>query len=829
MYTNIFVRGNTMFVRGVENGSSYSTKVDFAPTLWISAKKTANQTTDWKTLEGKPVYPIQPGSMRECREFMEQYAEVEGFPVYEPPGFIYQYISQEHPDEIKWDPQDITIFTIDIETETEYGFPDPALANEEILLITVKDKTHKKIVTFARKKFENKRKDVTSYVFDHEDTMLREFVQWWSRNYPDVMTGWNSSLFDATYLYNRCVSILGETFSKRLSPFGFVLQRDVDLGGRKAIKTSFAGISHLDYLDLYKKFTYSAQESYKLDYIASVELGERKKENPGTSFKDFYTNYWQQFVEYNIHDVELVDKLDDKMRLLELAFTMAYDAKILFEDVYSPVKMWDVIIYNHLLKENTVIPLKKNGSKTQAFEGAYVKDPLIGKHNWCVSFDLNSLYPHLIMQYNMSPETITSKRLNVSVDELLAKEIDTSELIDEDLAMAANGVCFRRDKKGLLPTLMQYYYDRRVQIKRDMLKAKQQLEDTKDPKWEKEISRLNNMQMAVKIAINSAYGACGNAYFRYFDVRIAEGVTVSGQLSIRWIANKLNQYFNKVVGVEKDRVVLIDTDSVVLTLEDLIAKFSANTSPEQTIKLLDNLAEDKIQPYIDKSYQELADYMNAYEQKMQMKRENLVDTMISVSKKRYVMSVYNSEGVQYKEPKLKIMGLQMVKSSTPAVIRDKLREALPTIIRGTQDDVQKFVNDYRAEFNKLTVEEIAFPRSISDVKKYNSDTSVYIKGTPIHVRGALLYNYHLKRLKLDKKYPLIREGDKIKFVYLKTPNPFQEDCIAFPDTLPVEFNLTNYVDYGTMYEKTFEDAVQNILDALGWSTRPKASLEDFFA
>lgn len=354
-------------------------------------------------------------------------------------------------------------------------------------------------------------------------------------------------------------------------------------------------------------------------------------------------------------------------------------------------------------------------------------------------------------------------------------------------------------------------------------------------KAKKEVARLNNLQQSAKILLNSAYGAQGSPYFRYFDIRVAEGITKTGQIAIRWIANKLNAYLDKLLGTNGvDRVVLIDTDSVVLTLNDLVQKvYGANGKvglpTEKVIKFMDTVAEDRIQPFLDRSYQELADYMNAYEQKMQMKRENLVDVMISVSKKRYVMNVHNSEGVQYAEPQIKVMGLQMVKSSTPAVIRVKLKESLMTILKGTEADVQKYVTDYRDAFNKLSIEDIAFPRGINDVSKYANATTIYSKGTPIHVRGALLYNHHLKRLGLDHLYPLIREGDKIKFIYLKTPNTLHEDCISFPDKLPPEFNLTEYVDYSTMFKKTFQDAVQNILDSLGWSATQKATLEDWFS
>lgn len=834
MYTNIFQRGNSLYVRGVENGRRFNQKVDFRPTLWVSGKL-KESTEAWTTLSGQTVYAVQPGSMYDCKDFLERYQDVHGFDVYESPGHIYQYIAENYSGELIFDPQDISTFTIDIETETEYGFPDPALAGEQILLITVKDRRHNTIVTWGRYAFDNDQEHAEYRLFESEQTLLKDFIIWWQQNCPDVVTGWNSSLFDVTYLYNRMRKVIGDSLAKKLSPWGQVSQREVNLGGRTAQKTYIAGVASLDYLDLYKKFTYSAQESYKLDYIAFVELGERKLENPAPTFKEFYTNHWDTFVRYNIRDVELVDRLDDTMRLMDLALTMAYAAKVNYEDVFSPVKTWDIIIYNYLNDRKIVVPPRKQGEKDGHYEGAYVKDPIVGKHNWCCSFDLNSLYPHLIMQYNMSPETITDLRIDTSVDKLLNKEIDLQEVYDQDLSMAANGWCFSKEKQGLLPKQMQLYYDKRVIYKKEMLKAKQEYANTKDPKWAKEISRLHNLQMAMKILLNSAYGAMGNAYFRYFDMRIAEGITISGQLSIRWIANKLNAYFNKLLKTEDvDRIVLIDTDSVVLTLDDLVKKVygvdgKVSIPPEKIIDFMDKIAEEKIQPFIDSSYEELADYMNAYDQKMQMKRENLVDTMISVSKKRYVMSVYNSEGVQYKEPQMKVMGLQMVKSSTPAVIRNKLRESLNVVLRGTEADVKKYVAAYRNEFAQLTPEEIAFPRGISDVKKYHSATSIFQKGTPIHVRGALLYNHYVKSNNLTKQYPLIQEGDKIRFIYLKTPNPIYQDCISFVDKLPPELDLSQYIDYDKMFEKTFEDAVQNILDAVGWSASTPATLEDFFS
>lgn len=832
IYTNVFQRGNSLYVRGVDDNGRFNKKVDFRPTLWISGNL-GNGAEKWNTLDGNTVYAIQPGTMYDCKEFVERYKGVEGFDVYESPGHAYQYIAENYEGELRFNPQDIAVYTIDIETETEYGFPDPALAQEVIQLITIKDTRRNNMITWGLHEFNNDLDHVEYRCFSSEQALLKDFIIWWQQNYPDAVTGWNSRFFDLPYIYHRMCRVIGDTLANKISPWGVVREAEVQQFGthdtvRK--KVMIAGIADLDYLELYKKFTYTNQESYKLDHIAYIELNERKLENPGATFKEFYTKHWDTFVRYNIRDVELVDRLDAKMKLMDLGLTIAYAAKVNYEDVFSPVKTWDIIIYNYLNDVKVVVPQRRHTEKSGHFEGAYVKDPLTGKHNWCMSFDLNSLYPHLIMQYNMSPETITDLRLQTSVDTLLTKSVDLSEVHEKNYAMAANGWCFSKERRGLLPTQMQLFYDKRVIYKKQMIKIKQEYEKTGDPTLKMEISRLNNLQMAMKILLNSAYGAMGNAYFRYFDMRIAEGITISGQLSIRWIANKLNALINKTLKTDDvDRIVLIDTDSVVLTLEDLINKVCPNKTTEEKIVYMDKIAEDVIQPFLDKSYEELAEYMNAYEQKMQMKRENLVDTMISVSKKRYVMSVHNSEGVQYAEPQLKVMGLQMVKSSTPAAIRGKLRESLEVILRHTEADVQKFVTDYKDEFKKLLPEEIAFPRGITDTTKYSNPATIYNKATPIHVRGALLYNHHIKRLSLDKKYPLIREGDKIKFVYLKTPNTLGEDVISFIDKMPPELELSTYIDWNKMYEKTFEDAVQNILDSLGWTTQQRATLEDWFS
>ena len=824
-YTNVFPFGDKMFVRGYDNGRAFNRKIDFFPTLYVPSKK----DSAWRTLEGTVIDEIKPGTVKETREFVKRYENVDGFDIYGNTNYVCQYISDTYESDIRFDMENIRVFSIDIETATEDGFPDIKAANEEVLLITIKDSQSKQIVTFGSRPYENKRSDVKYIQCNNELHLLKEFIIFWQQNYPDVITGWNTEFFDIPYLVKRIDRELGELFSKKLSPWGYINERKTFIKGNEEIHYDIHGIAHLDYLELYKKFTYTKQESYRLDYIAGEELGDAKKVNPEDNFKDFYNNHWQKFVDYNIHDTELVDRLEDKMRLIELCLTMAYNAKINYEDVFSQVRMWDAIIYNHLRKKKIAIPAKSGSGKDAQFEGAYVKDPLIGLHKWVASFDLNSLYPHLIMQYNISPETLTEEKIPCTVEKLLNQQVDTDYAKRRDLSLTANGWCYRRDIKGFMPELMEKMYSDRSKFKKQMLKVEQEYQNDKSKSHLlKEISRLNNLQMAMKIALNSAYGAMGNQYFRYFDLRMAEGITTSGQLSIRWMANKLNAFLNRTLKTDdKDYIIAIDTDSIYLTLEHLVEKTCEGKTDEQKIRYMDKICEDIFQPFIDKGYQELADYMNAYSQKMQMKREVLADKAIWTAKKRYVLNVHNSEGVQYAKPKMKVMGLEMVKSSTPAVIRDKLKDSLTVILEGNQSNLHTYITKFREEFNKLPAEDIAFPRGVNGMRQY-AGSPIYAKGTPIHVRGSLLYNHYVKRKGLEKKYQPIRDGDKIRFIYVRKPNPFEEDVIAFPQELPKEFGLQQYIDYDKQFEKTFLDALQGVIDPLGWKVEEQSSLEDFF-
>jgi len=830
-YTNVTQWGNNLLVREVVDGERMPPRrVKYKPTLYAHS----DEQTPFKTLKGKYVKPQVFNSIKDGKAFIEMYPDQPDLACGQT-MFAYSYIADQFPNFVKWNTDNILIVTIDIETECENGFPDPKLAEEPLISITLKNHQTKKIMVWGVGKFVNNRDDVTYVECKTEKELVQEFLVFWQTDCPDVITGWNTEFFDIPYICNRIENLYDEKEVKRLSPWGNVFSKNVFSMGRDHQIYEIQGVAALDYFDLYRKFTYTNQESYRLDHIAYVELGERKDGNPYETFREWYTKDYQSFIEYNITDVELVDKLEDKMKLIELCLTMAYDAKVNYVDVLGSVKYWDILIYNHLRKKNIVIPQKKKNTKAEKYEGAYVKDPIVGMHNWVMSFDLNSLYPHLIMQYNISPETLVSQNKvpKMKVDRLLNKEFDTTQL-NKNHTITPNGALFKTDTKGFLPDIMETMYNDRVTFKRKMLEAKQEYENTKDPKLLKDIAKYNNIQMAKKISLNSAYGAIGNVWFRYYDLLVAEAITTSGQLSIRWIEHALNEYLNTLLGTDKyDYVLASDTDSVYITFDKLINKvFGERQDTTKIINFLDTIATQKIEPFIDKSYSELAGYVNAYSNKMSMKREVIADKGIWTAKKRYILNAYDVEGVRYKEPQLKIMGIEAVKSSTPAPCRQKIKDALKIIMSGDEKQLNTFIQEFREEFMQLPLEEIAYPRSVNGIKKFTSSNGLFAKGAPIHCKGAILYNHLINKNNLSNKYELIQEGDKIKFLHLKEPNLYISTAISFMTKLPKELDFTSIIDYDVQFTKSFVEPLKFITTKILWniddSYGTQGTLEDFF-
>lgn len=829
-YTNVLQYGNKILVREIRNGKRDNHKVNFRPTMFIKSQTPSK----YKSLFGDNLEPITCLDINDAKNFMKKYKDVENFPVFGNTSFAYQYITEKYPAEVDYDISQLTIFSLDIETASEYGFPSIDNPIEEVLLISVQDNNTKKITTFGAKKFDIdniqhiSNKNNFEYVKCRDEAdLLATFLLFWQASMPDVVTGWNTQLFDMPYLLVRIKKILGEDKVKDLSPWRIVNERYITMNGREFLTADIYGVSSLDYIDLYKKFTYSTQESYKLDYIAQQELGRNKLETKYETFKEHYTQDWQSFVEYNVIDVELVDALEDKMKLIELVITMAYDAKCNFNDVFSAVRTWDCILHNHLWAKNIIVHQKEH-HEGRTIAGAYVKEPVPGKYEWVVGFDAASLYPSIIMQYNMSPETmISGMTFDITPEKLLMGDVGhVNELQSRNVAMSANGYCFTHSHQGLFPEIVEKIFSERVFFKKKMIEAQKEYEKTKDAEQVKLISKYNNIQMARKIQLNSLYGAWANKYFRFYDDRIAEGITLTGQYIIQRVGRALNEYLNKTCNTRNvEYTFYSDTDSCYVRLDTLVQQHFSHLDKHKIVDVIDKFCKEKVSKVLNKVCEEMMHNTNGFVSKMEFKREVIADNAIWVAKKRYALNVYDSEGVRYKEPKLKVQGLEIVRSSTPGSVREYLRNTVKMVLTKTQDEIQSYIADLEQKFMQMTPEEIAFPRSANNLLKYHSASNIYQKGTPMHVRGSLMYNHHVKEKKLHKKYEMIKEGDKIKYLYLKEPNPIKENTIAFVGNLPKELDLHRYVDYNTMFEKSFIEPMRTILDCVGWSTKKIATLD----
>ena len=824
-YTNILRYKNYILHRGYhDNGERFARKEYFQPKLFVSSK----MKTEWKGLDGQYVAPLDFESMYEAGQWLKQNIDVSGRHIYGNKKFTQQFVTEKYPRDIEFRRDFINVGTIDIETDYDTGFPHPNEASQTILAITFKSSKGSLYHVWGYGDFDQSKaliKPVRYYKCKDEVDLLSQFLEFWSdpKNTPDVITGWNTRFFDIPYIVNRMAKVLGIHEINKLSPWQLQLEhRKIVRRGSENDVYEIPGIQTLDYMELFQKFgyTYGPQESYALNHIAYVVLGEKKLsyEEEG-SLKNLYKEDHQKYIDYNMKDVELVDRLEEKMGLITLALTIAYKGGVNYQDTFGVTAIWESIIYRKLNASKVVVPLGSDDKPYRPFAGGYVKEPQVGRHEWIVSFDLNSLYPNLIVQYNMSPETLTDNTQMNDVSYYLS-----GQTVNGEYAVAANGSSYRKDIDGVLPQIIEEYYDERVSVKKMQLAAQKEIQKGYTTQLDKEIVTLENKQLAIKILLNSLYGALGNKHFHYFDIRLAEGVTLSGQLAIQWAEKAMNAAMNKLLQTEDDYVVAIDTDSLYVNFGPLVKKLS----PANPVFFLDKICKEHFEPVLQKAYEKLFQNMNAHKNRMVMAREGISDSGIWTAKKRYILNVHNNEGIQYKEPKLKIMGIEAIKSSTPEVVRDKFKKAFNLIISGTEAETQKFIQDFRNEFRTLSPEQVAFPRRVSNITDWYDHKTIYKKSCPIHVRGSLLFNKHLKFNKLQNKYELITNGNRIKFCYLKLPNPIKENVISFQEALPKELKLHNYVDYDLQFEKTFIEPLNLILHSIGWTAEEQTTLEDFF-
>lgn len=848
-YTNVQMTGNNIFYRGVRDGKRVRQKIRYQPSLYVPKNNSApaDIVSPYRGLHGESLIPINFDSIREARNYLKQYEYVANAKIYGIHHFDTAYVADTYQGEIQWDLTHIKVAYIDIEVSSENGFPHPEDALEEVTAITLFTEGAYHVFATGSYIIPDLRTDIHYNKCSCEAELLGRFIAYWKDHYPDVITGWNIGMFDIPYLVNRIRRLdNNEGMAEVLSPWGQIFTRERTIFGRDMTFFELVGVSTLDYIDLYRKFSATpSQESYKLDYIASVELGTSKIDySEFQSLYHLYRENFQKFIDYNIRDVELVYKLEDKLRLIELAITLAYDSKVNFEDVFSQTRMWDSIIYNHLKSKSIIVPPKKKIKKGQSFRGAYVKETLEGFYEWVASFDLTSLYPKLMIQYNISPEMLIdlgdpknadlaalSERINV--EDLLSHTVDTEGLLEKhNVTMTPNGQFFDRSRQGFMPELMETMFDQRSHYKKLMMQAKKEKEKTTDPDAklivEKTISRYNNLQSTKKICLNSCYGVMGSEYFRFFDTRLAEAVTMSGQLSIQWVGQAVNKLINEMSGTEGvDYIIASDTDSIYINMAKVVGQYMTG-DPVAVIDKMDEICKKNIAPLIEKVFADLAIYLNAYKPSMEMKREALANRGIWVGRKTYFLNVYDSEGIRFKQPEVKVTGMVAIKSSTPQVCRKKIKEIFNIILKGTENELKKLVEDFKKEFFGLLPQDIAFPRSVNHLHKYSDSSNIYKKGTQAQIRGALVFNHHLKQLGLTKKYETIKEGEKIKFLYLKEPNKLQTDVIGFTTILPEEFDIHQHIDYNVMYQKTFLKAFEDPLRKRGWSLQEPSILSRFF-
>lgn len=797
----------------------------------------------FQSYDGKPLWKV---TFRNLSAYLKQKNDTTSIEIrkrkwYGSENWNYVFLNDEYYNDIDYDVDKIVVANIDIEVAADEGFPIIHEASKPVTAITMKVKDL--IIVFGCGEYDTDREDIKYVQCDNEADLLTKFVKIFSNYNPDVITGWNVEFFDIPYLLYRIRNIMSLEVAEKLSPFGIIGVRQVgrDALGNSIERPEIIGVSILDYLALYRKFTYVQQESYSLDNISSVELGEKKLDySEYDGLMSLYKNDYKKFIDYNIRDVELVDKLDKKMGLFDLVYAIAYDGRVNFADTLTSVRMWDMIIHNHLHHKNIAIDPFVKKDKERQVEGAYVKDPQTGMHKWICSFDLNSLYPHLIMQYNIGPDTyqgqIPSHLVrNLNVNQIINGAYDSPEvrkyMKDHNVTITGSGAMYTRDFRGFLPEMMSKLYDDRQVYKNKMLEFQRLAEDTgKD--YSSDIAKMHNMQMARKIQLNSVYGALGNEWFRWFDIKYAESITLSGQLAIKWMEKHINEYLNKTLQTEGgDYVIACDTDSMYLTLDRLVDSVFKERKSTTTdiINWIDKVGTEIFEPFIDQCYTALAKSVNAYEQKMVMKREIIADKGIWTAKKRYALHVYDAEHVRKAEPDLKIMGLETQRSSVPAACRSKMKEAIKLIMTRDEKALVEFVESFREDFKKMEFEDVAFPRGVKGLHKYKSDSTIYSKGTPIHVRGALVYNNLLEQKDLLSKFNPVFEGDKIKFCYLKLPNPARENVIAAVSSLPRQLGIHEYIDYNMQFEKSFLEPMRTIAEKINWKLeRGQATLEDFF-
>jgi len=725
---------------------------------------------------------------------------------------------------------------IDIETYSPDDFPDIQTANHVCNVITIYDSLDDKFVTWGLKPYKNTQNDVEYIHCSDEKDIFRKFIEYLEADFPDILSGWNSEFFDIPYIINRCRRILGDDWVNRMSPLGNVHSRVIrGTFGKEQTKWYIDGVSLLDYLDVYKKFSVGLRESYKLDAIGELELDEKKVDYGNTNLAALSDDDWQTFIDYNIQDVRLLKNLDVKLKYIDLIRMLAYSGLTTFEAAMGALSVINGATAIRGRRRNQVIPTFIRHEDTGKNPGAYVGEPLRGFQKDIISFDANSLYPNVMISLNMSPETkvgkiedkndkeVTIRHVNGKVFSLPVNKF-VKFIKDEEIAISRANVLFTQKRKGVMPEILDEYYGKRVQIKKELGKLRREYSRTKDPKTKVKIDQLDSKQLCIKIFINSIYGYFGNKNAPFGDDDIASSITLTGQSVIKMSNELLKKYITKRVGIEdekllNDSVIYNDTDSSYISIKHIIdntdIKFvddEGNLTKElhDEVQNIEDFLNDEIKVWGCKA-------LNSKDCRFVFKREMIADVGVFLQKKRYVIHVLDDEGIAM--DKYKYTGVEVVRSTMPDAIKPHVKSIIETML-STQDinATNAILNETYKIFKDLPIEDVSFVSGIRGYEKYASQCDGFktCKGMPNHVKAAYYHNLLLEKFNIANEYEEIGSGDKVRYFYVQKPNAYNLNNIAYKYYYPKEFLGKFSIDYEMMFEKIIFSAIERFYENVDW-------------
>ena len=739
----------------------------------------------------------------------------------------------------------IKVLFLDIETYSPDEFPQPSNPTHTVNVITVFDSLNRHYYTFGLKDFENKDDDVTYIKCASERELFQKFVEYVETDYPDIMSGWNSEFFDLPYILNRCTRILGEEWTNRLSPSGKVYSRSIrGQFGQEQMRWYVEGVSLIDYLDVYKRFSVGIKESYKLDAIGEAELGEKKVDFGNMNLATLADNDWQTFVEYNIQDVRLLTKLEDKLKYTELIKMLAYVGLTSFEAAMGSLSVINGATAVRARQRNQFVPSFIRNEDTGKNPGAYVGEPLKGFQENIISFDANSLYPNVMISLNISPETKVGKIEDKNNTDIVIRHVNGQvfnishqKFVEfckkEEIAISKANVLFTQKRKGVMPEILDYYYGKRVEIKKELQKYRQEYSKNKTQKLKFIIDQLDAKQLCIKVFINSIYGYFGNKNAPFGDDDIASSITLTGQSVIKTSNELLKKYIKQKTGIDDEKtlnsiVVYNDTDSSYISVKPLID--NGLTFTDESGKLtkefygevqnIEDFLNDEIKVWGAKA-------LNSKDCRFVFKREMIADVGIFLQKKRYVIHVLDDEGIPM--DKYKYTGVEVVRSTMPDAIKPHVKNIIETMLK-TQSisETNKALDTTYKIFKDLPVEDITFVSGLKGYEKYAAQCDGWktAKGMPIHAKAAYYHNMILKKLGIENKYETISSGDKVRYFYVQQPNPYNLSSIAYKYYYPEEFKKIFHADVDKMFEKNLYAVIERFYDNVKWTPKqPGAAVQ----